>query len=287
MKTTNFLSLPDKRQLAYAEFGHPSGHPVLYFHGGVSCRLEPLLWGDETIRRLGLRLIAPDRPGIGQSDLQLNRGFSDWVKDIEFLADALGLDKFSILGVSGGGGYIVACAAKIPERIHAAVVVSGAWHVDAIEHFPRATRFAWMLMRRFPWLNVGLLKLQTKSFKESPEQLLAHFKKRLSAVDYAALKSLDRIQTLHQISTEAMLRGIKGVAWDVQLYLQEWDFGLDEIQMPFTFLHGEQDKTIPIEIAKRVVTTLPTAQLITYPEEGHLSLILNKFEAISKALIDK
>ena len=50
------------------------------FHGGASCRLEPLLWGDETIRRLGLRLIAPDRPGIGQSDFQPNRGFSDWGK---------------------------------------------------------------------------------------------------------------------------------------------------------------------------------------------------------------
>lgn len=283
MKTTNFLALPDKRQLAYAEFGNPNGHPVLYFHGGVSCRLEPLLWGDETISRF----IAPDRPGIGQSDLQPNRGFSDWAKDVEFLADALGLDKFSILGVSSGGGYIVACAAKIPERLHAAVIVSGAWQAGAIKHFPRAKRLAWILMRKFPLLNLFVLKLKKQSFKESSARLLAKLKKQLSSVDYAALKSCDRIQILRQISTESMRRGIKGTAWDIQLYLQEWDFSLDEIQMPLKFSHGEQDVNIPITLAKRVVKSLPTAQLIIYPEEGPLSLVINQFKAIAKVLVDK
>ena len=127
MKTTNLLTLPDKRQLAYAEYGDPNGYPVFYFHGGGTSRLEPLLLGDEVFIRLGLRLVAPDRPGIGQSDFQPNRGFSDWTKDVTFLADTLGLDKFSVLGVSSGGGYTAACAAKIPHRLHSAVIVSGAW----------------------------------------------------------------------------------------------------------------------------------------------------------------
>ena len=73
-----------------------------------------------------------------------------------------------------------------------------------------------------------------------------------------------------------MRQGIKGVAWDVQLYLRNWDFSLDEIQMPLVFFHGEQDKTIPISLAKQVVMNLPTAQIKTYPEEGHLSLIANQ-----------
>ncbi|MEM6593016.1 MAG: alpha/beta hydrolase, partial [Cyanobacteria bacterium P01_C01_bin.73] len=110
MKTTNLLTLPNDRQLAYAEYGDPNGHPVFYFHGGGTSRLEPLLLGDKEFTRLGLRLIAPDRPGIGQSDFQPNRGFSDWTKDVIFLADTLGLDKFSVLGVSSGGGYVAACA---------------------------------------------------------------------------------------------------------------------------------------------------------------------------------
>lgn len=117
MKTTNLLTLPDNRRLAYAEYGNPNGHPTLYFHGGGASRLEPLLLGDDVFTRLGLRLIAPDRPGIGQSDFQPNRGFSDWVKDIEALANGLELDKFSVWGVSAGGGYAAVCAAKIPERL--------------------------------------------------------------------------------------------------------------------------------------------------------------------------
>ena len=261
-------------------------YPVLYFHGGVSCRLEPLLWGDETIKRLGLRLIAPDRPGVGQSDFQPNRGFSDWVKDIEFLSNALGLDKFSTLGISGGGGYSLACAALIPEKLHAAVIVSGAWQADAIEHFPRSSRFAWMLIQKFPWLNLFTLKLQKQSFKKSSEQLLAKFKKQLPPVDYAVLKSPAQIEILRQISIESMRQGVKGTAWDVQLYLQKWDFSLDKIQMPLRFFHGEQDATIPISLAKQVVIQLPTAKLTTYPEEGHISLIVNQFEAIALSLIN-
>ena len=261
-------------------------YPVLYFHGGVSCRLEPLLWGDETIKRLGLRLIAPDRPGIGQSDFQPNRGFSDYVKDIEFLSDALGLDKFSTLGISGGGGYPLACAALIPERLIAAVIVSGAWHFDAIEHFPRASRFAWMLIQKFPWLNLFILKLQKQSNKKSPQQLATKLKKQLSPVDYAVLKSPSQIEIWHQISIESMRQGVKGTAKDVQLYLQKWDFSLDKIQMPLKFFHGEKDTNIPISLAKQVVMELPTAQLATYPEEGHISLIANQFETIAKSLMN-
>ena len=80
----------------------PTGIPFSTFMVAGTSRLEPLLLGDEVFIRLGLRLIAPDRPGIGQSDFQLNRRFFDWTKDVTFLSDALGLDKFSVLGVSSG-----------------------------------------------------------------------------------------------------------------------------------------------------------------------------------------
>ena len=209
------------------------------------------------------------------------------VKDIEFLSDALGLDKFSTLGISGGGGYTIACAALIPERLHTAVIVSGAWQADAIKHFPRATRFAWMLARKFPWINLFTLELEQRSFKKSPEKLSEKFKKQFSSVDYEVLKSPAKLEILRQISIESMSQGLKGTAYDVQLYLQNWDFSLDEIQIPLRFFHGEQDMTIPISVAKQVAISLPTAQLATYPKEGHFSLIVNQFETIADALVDK
>lgn len=192
MKTTNFITLPDGRKLAYPEFGKPDGHPVMYFHGGASSRLEPLLF-DELINKFGLRFIAFDRPGIGQSDFQLDRGFSNCPKDVVVLANILGLAKFSVLGVSSGGGYVFACAAKIPERLLSAVVVSGAWDMDSLQDLPM--------------------------FSRSSEKLLASFKKQLPTVDYAVFQSPQRLQAIRESAIESMRQSTKNVALDVLLYV--------------------------------------------------------------------
>jgi pimeloyl-ACP methyl ester carboxylesterase len=285
MKITNVLTLPDNRRLAYAEFGKPDGHPVFHFHGSPSSRLEPLLLGDDVFSQLGLRIIAPDRPGMGQSDFQPDRGFSDWPDDVVFLADALGLDKFSILGISGGCGYVAACAAKVPKRLHSAVIVSGAWSMDYIEDMPTASRLLWFLAKKSPIFHKILLKVMLRSLQGSPEKLLATFKKQLPPVDYAVVESPERMKPFAQTSLESMREGVKGATKDLQLYVQEWDFSLDEIQIPLTLFHGGQDMNVPIVAVKRVMASLPTARLITYPDEGHISLIVNHIDAIAKALV--
>jgi pimeloyl-ACP methyl ester carboxylesterase len=76
------------------------------------------------LRRLGIRLIAIDRPGVGLSSFQPNRRLSDWPADVDALADELELVRFSVLGYSGGGPYAAACAARIPQRLIAAAMVS-------------------------------------------------------------------------------------------------------------------------------------------------------------------
>jgi pimeloyl-ACP methyl ester carboxylesterase len=284
MKTTNFITLPDGRKLCYAEFGKPDGYPVIHFHGGGGSRLEPLLLGDELISQFGLRLIAPDRPGMGQSDFQPNRGFADYPKDIAFLADTLGLDKFSVLGISSGGGYVYACAAKIPDRLINAVIVSGAWDMDSLQDLPMFTRWIFTLARIFPLLYPGILKFMLRFYQGTPTKVLVTFKKQLPAADYAVLKPPHRIGASCKSTVEAMRQGTKGVAWDLQLYLRPWDFKIEEIQIPLKFFHGEQDKSVPIALAKRYIDRLPTAKLITYPDEGHISVVVNQFETIVKAL---
>jgi pimeloyl-ACP methyl ester carboxylesterase len=285
MKIANFLTLPENRQLAYAEFGDPKGHPVFHFHGSPSSRLEPLLLGDLVFKQLGLRVIAPDRPGMGQSDFQPDRGFSDWPKDIAFLADALDIDKFSILGISGGGGYVAACAAKIPERLHAAAIVSGAWQMNLSEDMPTVSRWMWMMAKKFPVFHQILLKVMEQSLKGSPKQVMAMFEKQLPPVDFEVLQRSDRMKIACETSLEALRHGVKGAAWDLQLYVRDWDFSLDEIQIPLQLFHGERDLNVPIASVKRVLASLPTANLVTYPDEGHFSLIMNRFEAIAKALV--
>jgi pimeloyl-ACP methyl ester carboxylesterase len=288
MKTDNHVILPDGRKLAYAEFGKSDGCPVLYFHGAPSCRLEPLLIGDESLSRLGLRVIAPDRPGMGRSDFQPNRGFSDWPKDVVALAQALGLERFAVLGISGGGPYVAACAAKIPERLSAAVIVAGAWRVDwpeAKDNQPLPNRLVWFVAKHSPLLLRLMLKAMAASIGGEREKQLAQLKKGFPPADYLVLEQSNRLEAFGQMVHECYHRGTKGPAWDMQLYVREFDFQFDEIHMPLKLFHGEQDVNVPIALVRRVVAELPSAQLVTYENEAHLSTLCNQLDDIAEALV--
>ena len=290
MNTESHIILPDGRTLAYAEFGQPDGYPVMYFHGAPSSRLEPLLIGDDALGRVGLRVIAPDRPGIGRSDFQPNRGFSDWPKDVISLADALGLGRFAVLGNSGGGGYAAVCAARIPERLSAVVIVSGGWRMDSPEaknSLPFINRLVWILAARAPALLRLLLKAMGGSSQVEREKELAQLKKRVPPADYAAFEQPGRVEALSEIIRESMRQGTKGAALDMCLYVREFGFRLDEIQMPLKLFHGEQDMNVPIALVRRVVNELPNAQLVTYETEAHLSTLCNHLDEFAQALINR
>ena len=291
MKTDNLLTLPDGRKLAYAEFGNPDGYPVLYFHGTPSSRLEPLMIGDGTFRQVGLRVIAPDRPGVGESDFQLNREFSNWPKDIVFLADAVGVEKFSLLGISGGGGYAAVCAAKIPEKLSKVVIASGAWRIDfeAIKNIGFPMNTMWQVAGRAPIFLPLVLNLMTKMMSQPPEngseQVSAPPNNILPAADHAIMAQPDRIASFQRSLSEALKQGSNGSAWDMRLYVREWDFDPAEIQIPLTLFHGEQDRNVPVGLVRRTVKRLPRAELITFPDDGHISTYVNHFDQIAKALM--
>jgi pimeloyl-ACP methyl ester carboxylesterase len=292
MKTENSLTLSDGRKLSYAEFGKPDGYPVFYFHGSPSSRLEPLLIGDDVIRQSGLRVIAPDRPGIGQSDFQTNRGVSDWPKDVIFLADAVGFNKFAVLGISGGGVYAAVCAAKIPDRLRSAVIVSGAWRMDWPEalnnlHFPNS--LFWNLASKAPFLLPFMLKMMSVSpeGERGREQMLAQLKKSLHASDYDVLTQPGRMDAYLQVLGETMYQGTKGPDWDARLFVREFDFSLSEIRLPLKVFHGEQDMNVPLPLVRRTMRMLPGAQLMTFPGEAHLSTYCNHFDEIANALVFK
>ncbi len=120
------IKLRDGRSLGYAEYGTPVGKPVFYFHGFPSSRLDwPLFDTDAIAARLNARIIAADRPGYGLSDFKRGRKILDWPDDVVELADALQIDRFAVLGISGGGPYAEACSFKIPQRLSATAIVCG------------------------------------------------------------------------------------------------------------------------------------------------------------------
>jgi pimeloyl-ACP methyl ester carboxylesterase len=120
------IRLARGRLLAYDEYDAPDGAPIFYFHGSPSSSLEWDLFGDEELaNRLNIRVIVPDRPGLGRSEFQSDRRIGDWPADVVALANQLTLGRFAVLGYSGGGPYAAACALKIPERLTRVGIVSG------------------------------------------------------------------------------------------------------------------------------------------------------------------
>lgn len=282
MNTESHIILPDGRKLAYAEYGKQDGYPVMYFHGTPSSRLEPAVIGEDVWSRLGLRVIAPDRPGMGDSDFQPKRGFSDWPKDVVVLADTLGLEQFAVLGNSGGGGYAMVCAAKIPERLSAVVIVSGSCgrmdSPEALNNLPVPNRLFWILTRYAPFMMPLLLKAMSGS---SPDQM----KKGLHPADLAVVEQPGRVEAFLQMIQAAIHQGTKGPLWDMRLYVGKFDFQLDEVQMPLKLFHSEQDGNVPIALVRRVVAELPSAELIIYENEAHLSTFANHVNQIAQALV--
>jgi pimeloyl-ACP methyl ester carboxylesterase len=164
------IELSDGRRLGYAEFGDPGGAPVIYFHGWPGARVEARL-GDEAAKGSGVRLIAIDRPGMGLSAFQPRRGFADWPDDVVEAAATLGLDRFALLGISGGGPYAAACAWKLTG----AGIVSSLAPFDvpgAVASMGRRNRLTFQLVRHLGVLRRILMARVALSASRRPERIL-------------------------------------------------------------------------------------------------------------------
>ena len=129
------IRLHDGRILAYAEYGGPRGLPIVHCHGTPSSRVEGnLIFNAAVAAELGVRIIVPDRPGMGRSDFQPGRRIVDWPEDVLQLAEALGLDTFAVLGSSGGSPYAAACGALIPNRVRLVGLLGGVGPADRPRH---------------------------------------------------------------------------------------------------------------------------------------------------------
>ena len=126
-RTAPYVVLSDGRHLAYEVRGNASSrHTAIYIHGTPSCRQESLAMNEGVLDSVSLRLIAVDKPGYGQSDFHYGRSLQSFVDDLEELADHLKLQRFFLIGVSGGGPYSWAVARYAPHRVQAILIFSGA-----------------------------------------------------------------------------------------------------------------------------------------------------------------
>jgi pimeloyl-ACP methyl ester carboxylesterase len=276
------IKLQDGRLMGYAEYGPAGGYPVFYFHGFPSSRLDWQLFDDDDLlQELNVRIIAPDRPGYGLSDFLNGRKILDWPDDVLELANALQIDRFSVLGISGGGPYAAACAYKLPDRLSKTGIVCGMGPAEAPG---MQNGVSWSIpgtpsiMRRF------ILMLTSMGIDRDPDQFISKSKETLSGPDQRLLDQPASAEIFIASMREAFRRGIKGANHEAALYTRPWGFNLQDIQVSVHLWHGGQDLNVLISVGRHVSETIPNCKAKYYENEGHFTLPSNHIKEILSTL---
>ncbi len=284
MQTDKTINLSDGRILGYAEYGDSLGFPILYFHGGQESRLSSIFM-DSTAKKLNIRLISPDRPGVGISTYQANRQFLDWGNDIVELADSLGLRKYSVFGLSGGAPHVLACIMSDSSRIENASIISGATPYE----YKGSLKGMWFPVKLIHWFaswknDKQLRKLIQDDFDalvDKPEKRIKQFQKYLPKPDKKLMINHPEYGwDFIEGSKESYKQGIEAVVQEWKLYVSDWQMNLNNIQFPVNLWYGAEDKMAPISRGNYYNTQLPNSKLNVIENEGHFSLIRNHLEEI-------
>ena len=277
---TRFVTMADGRELAYEEYGDPAGTPVLSFHGGLSSRLDAAP-AHEAALELGVRIVSPDRPGIGRSTFQPGRRLLDWPDDVATLTDALSIDRFAVMGWSCGGPYAAVCGARLRERVTTVGLLSSAVPFELVgttKGLARDDRMLLLLVRWAPWLASLLLRVSIADATDS--RLYREMRRTFPAVDRAALEERGSVSDAVAFVKESMRQGTAGCLQDYRVFGDPWGFDLGEVTAPVHIWEGSEDTTGPPEYRELLRRHLPRAQVTVVPGEGHLSLLPHKARAI-------
>ncbi len=272
--------LPDGRKLAYTTVGE--GCPLVYFNGTASSRLEVLLL--QKLADSGLQLIGVDRPGYGLSTYKPRRRLTDFNGDLNCLADHLGLEKFAVLGWSGGGVFALAYLTHNPDRVSRAVVVSApslpfdvstAHNTPLAKHlmkFPKIGEFA---MR---YLSRQLLKADgdPQAFLATPQgKQLLH---SCSQTDLKFINDPTWLGLMYQSMSEAFRQksGAKTVVEEHLLFVAPWTLPFEVVDEGKLWIwHGTEDKTCRLENAYANSRLMPSSSLEVFEGGGHFVMFQN------------
>jgi pimeloyl-ACP methyl ester carboxylesterase len=279
------MDLPGGRELAWLELGDAEEAAVFVFHGSPGSRLQ-VSFDERAIGAARVRFIAVDRPGFGHSEFQRVRRLADWASDIAHLADHLQVDRFGVVGISGGGPHAAACARFLPDRVGGAGIVSGVGPLvdrgseDGMIFFNRLiTRLA----RRSPALVSPLFVLSAAFFRRWPETAIRATSGQLSPSDLEIMSRPDVRAAYVESYRRAPSTSALAAAQDFSLFARDWGFRLEDITPAVHVWHGDDDRNVPIAQGRLQAERIPGARLHECPGAGHL-LALDRLEEILRTV---
>jgi pimeloyl-ACP methyl ester carboxylesterase len=271
------ITAPDGRALKVFDAGDPAGAPVLFHHGTPSSGLLSDEWS-AVAAGAGVRLLAYDRPGYGESDRNEGRSVADCAQDVRAIAAALQLPRLGTVGLSGGGPHALACAALLPDLVPAAVTLAAVAPFDAegLDYFEGTGE-----------LNVedGKLFLSDREaarrkaqadrlelLKLTAPELIGAWESILPEVDQQFLTG-----RFGEFTVEAMRRGLApsdAGYWDDNVaFMEPWGFQVSSIEIPVRLRQGRHDLMVPYGHGAWLASQIPSAEPILTEHDGHLTLL--------------
>lgn len=267
------IALSDGRRLSWAEYGDHNGKPLVVLHGtpGWCSQAQPM---DDAARRAGVRIIAPERPGCGQSDGSTSLTFTSYVDDVRQLLDHLEISRAAVAGISGGGGFALACARKLSGRVSQAILIAALvptptpWR----KHLMPSSRILFWMVRHLPRLAATLMR---KTYPRDPEHpSLKQMAAQMPAADRRVIERADvRAMFFGQECRNFLEHGVPAAIHELSLYTRPLDFNLSEITVPVRIVHGSADRNVPLCVAEYLAAHIPSATLTIIPDAGHLFIV--------------
>ena len=268
------IAVGDDRQIGFAEFGDPQGRAVFWLHGTPGARRQIPMEARVYAEQRQIRLIGVDRPGIGSSSpYQYDTVFA-FAEDLRTIADTLGIDRFEVIGLSGGGPYTLACAAAMPDRVVAAGVLGGVAPVrgaDAIgggvstliTAAAPVVEVAGAPLRLVASQLIRLIRPVAEPALYAYARISPEADRRLLVRPEFKAMFLDDLLNGSRFQTSAPIN-------DLLLFTRDWGFRAADVTVPVRWWHGDEDHIVPHQHGQHLVSLLPDATLTTIDGESHL-----------------
>lgn len=281
----------DGRALRVYEEGDSGGKPVLAIYGTPSGGLTYERHAEDA-RAKGIRLVSFDRAGYGGSDPRPGRSVGDVVEDVVAIADELGLDRFGVWGVSGGGPHALACAALLADRVPAvaslaSVAPYGAEGLDWTEGMgeDNIVEFNAVLEGREA-IEPLELKHRAELATATPDDLRRQWATLLSPVD-AAVATAGLAAFLLENTNTALAPGVEGWIEDDLAFVAPWGFDVADILTPVVLWQGEQDLFVPPSHGRWLAEHIPDVEAHITPDDGHLTLFEHRVPSVHDWLLER
>jgi len=277
------IKLSGGRTLGFAEFGQTDGHPIFVFHGTPGSRFHLFSHLATKITQGNIRIIAPERPGYGLSDPKPDRTILDWAGDVQQLADHLGIERFSLVGISGGCPHAIACAYAMPHRVVKAAVICGIGPLDVPGALVNASAEIQMCVGDGERLTAYTNQL-VGMVQADPDAIVTYFLGHLTESDRKLITE-DMIPIFRDFAMEAARR-TDGMIDDYRLLAKPWGIPLTEIQVLIHLWHSDSDESVPLSHAQYLTGRIPNAVLHNVTGVGHSGTPLISCDAVLRFLTD-